>query len=165
MMPTRRLQPIRATRSPTRNSMSTRPRPERLTKFPRRSAEPTNRISTPNPETVPPVNPESSPTAGNPPESQPPPGDQSTQAGEDAPMNSRNSPVAPPPVSVASASSNSPNQVFADLDRDHKGYLSQSDVAAHPFLASNFGKCDTNSDARLSMDEVFGCMRNAPGQH
>jgi hypothetical protein len=52
-------------------------------------------------------------------------------------------------------------QVFASLDRTHKGYLNQQDVASNSFLAGNFQRCDTNGDGRLTQSEVSACM--APG--
>jgi hypothetical protein len=54
--------------------------------------------------------------------------------------------------------------VFGQLDRGSKGYLSQPDVASHPFLANNFQRCDVNSDGRLTPDEVSACMGNASRQ-
>ena len=49
-------------------------------------------------------------------------------------------------------------QVFAQLDRSRKGYLSQADVAANQYLSANFKKCDANNDGRLSESEVAVCM-------
>jgi len=49
-------------------------------------------------------------------------------------------------------------QVFAQLDRSRKGYLSQADVASNQYLSANFKKCDVNNDGRLSESEVAVCM-------
>jgi hypothetical protein len=74
------------------------------------------------------------------------------QTAGEAGINSNVTPTNPsnlPPTSqtnVATASSGNPVQVFAQLDRGSKGYLSQPDVASHPFLANNFQRCDVNSD-------------------
>jgi hypothetical protein len=55
-------------------------------------------------------------------------------------------------------------QLFGELDRGSKGYLSQPDVAANPLLSSNFQHCDANSDGRLTQDEVTACMSNTSRQ-
>jgi len=55
-------------------------------------------------------------------------------------------------------------QLFGELDRGSKGYLSQPDVAANQFLSSNFHNCDVNSDGRMTQDEVTACMRNTTRQ-
>ena len=67
----------------------------------------------------------------------------------------------PPGTANSTAMGSSNNQVFASLDRSHKGYLSQADVASNKFLSANFQRCDTNSDGRLSQIEVSSCMQGA----
>jgi len=61
---------------------------------------------------------------------------------------------------------NNPNantaQVFSSLDTMRKGYLSTADVASNKFLATNFSKCDSNSDGRLTQTETTVCMQAAP---
>ena len=72
----------------------------------------------------------------------------------------RGNPVNPPSTSqtnIAMASSSNPVQAFGELDTGGKGYLSQPDVASHPFLASNFQRCDVNGDGRLTAEEVTAC--------
>jgi len=63
---------------------------------------------------------------------------------------------------IANSGSNNPTQVFMQLDTNHKGYLNQSDVMSNSYLSGNFQRCDSNSDGRLTSDEVAGCMRNMP---
>jgi len=63
---------------------------------------------------------------------------------------------------IASAGSNNAAQTFSALDRSHKGYVTQGDVASYGYLSSNFHQCDSNGDGRLSSDEVAQCMRNMP---
>jgi len=63
---------------------------------------------------------------------------------------------------MTAMNSNNSTQVFGSLDTLHKGYLSSADVASNKFLATNFTKCDTNADGRLSQGETTVCMQSAP---
>jgi hypothetical protein len=81
--------------------------------------------------------------------------------------------VTPPPGVAGTTANSTPagananlgasanNQTFASLDRSHKGYLSQADVASNKYLSANFQRCDTNNDSRLSQTEVSTCMQGA----
>lgn len=51
---------------------------------------------------------------------------------------------------------------FATLDRNTKGYLSNDDVSADPFLTENWTKCDANHDGKLTIDEYMICTRENP---
>src|SRR5262249_45189951 len=53
-------------------------------------------------------------------------------------------------------------QLFNSLDASHKGYLSTADVASNKFLATNFQKCDSNGDGRLTQAETTLCMQSMP---
>jgi hypothetical protein len=53
-------------------------------------------------------------------------------------------------------------QVFNTLDATHKGFLNPTDVRSNQFLSSNFSKCDTNGDGKLTQSEVTLCMQSAP---
>jgi hypothetical protein len=74
--------------------------------------------------------------------------------------------LTPPPGTANSTTSTTGtaanNQMFASLDRTKKGYLTQSDVTSNQFLSTNFQRCDTNNDTRLSESEVATCMQGAP---
>ena len=48
---------------------------------------------------------------------------------------------------------------FNNLDRGHKGYLTRSDVASDPQIASHFSQCDQNKDGKLSRTEFRACKR------
>ena len=51
---------------------------------------------------------------------------------------------------------------FATLDRNTKGYLTNDDVSADPFLTQNWTKCDANHDGKLTIDEYMICTRENP---
>ena len=51
---------------------------------------------------------------------------------------------------------------FATLDRNTKGYLTNDDVSADPFLTQNWTKCDTDHDGKLTIDEYMICTRENP---
>ena len=51
---------------------------------------------------------------------------------------------------------------FATLDRNTKGYLSNDDVSADPFLTQNWTKCDADHDGKLTIDEYMICTRENP---
>jgi len=57
---------------------------------------------------------------------------------------------------------NNSTQVFTQLDPGRKGYLSTADVASNQFLATNFQRCDTNGDGRLTQAETSLCLQSAP---
>ncbi|HET9122486.1 MAG TPA: EF-hand domain-containing protein [Acidiferrobacteraceae bacterium] len=48
---------------------------------------------------------------------------------------------------------------FNSLDRGHKGYLTRSDVASDPQIASHFSTCDKNKNGKLSRTEFRACKR------
>lgn len=51
---------------------------------------------------------------------------------------------------------------FATLDRNTKGYLTNDDVSADPFLTQNWTKCDENHDGKLTIAEYMICTRENP---
>ena len=56
----------------------------------------------------------------------------------------------------------SQQKYFATLDRNTKGYLTNDDVSADPFLTRNWTKCDANHDGKLTIDEYMICTRENP---
>ena len=53
-------------------------------------------------------------------------------------------------------------QYFASLDRGQKGYLSNDDVSADPFLSKNYANCDADHDGKLTWPELRACTINNP---
>ena len=51
---------------------------------------------------------------------------------------------------------------FDSLDRGQKGYLSNDDVSADPFLAKNYPNCDADHDGKLTWPELRACTINNP---
>jgi len=51
---------------------------------------------------------------------------------------------------------------FASLDRGQKGYLSNDDVSADPFVSGNYAKCDSDHDGKLTWPEFRACTINNP---
>jgi hypothetical protein len=141
---------------------------------------PANPSGTPNPDVIPDPN-QTSPAASMPTQTEATPAQANPQLNAPNPPATANVPASvppvdagsaasrpnmapgntPPPVTVASAGSNNPTQVFTALDVGRKGYLSQPDVAVNPFLASNFQKCDVNSETcrRVGSSIVALCDR------
>ncbi|HZP67767.1 MAG TPA: EF-hand domain-containing protein [Rudaea sp.] len=64
----------------------------------------------------------------------------------------------------SAANAGNTRQMFASLDRNHRGYLTQDDVATNSYLSTNFSRCDTNGDGRLTMSEIQACMPQQQGQ-
>ena len=48
---------------------------------------------------------------------------------------------------------------FEMLDVKKQGYLMAGDVAKQPWLKTNFGKCDADSDGRLTPPEYAACAK------
>ena len=48
---------------------------------------------------------------------------------------------------------------FQMLDVKKQGYVMAGDVAQQPWLKANFGKCDANSDGRLTAPEYTACTK------
>ena len=61
-------------------------------------------------------------------------------------------------VGQAAAQTSDSRQLFAQLDRAHRGYLGKSDVTSNQYLSRHFGECDSDGDGRLSSAEVDACM-------
>ncbi|HZX90041.1 MAG TPA: hypothetical protein VFE67_05310 [Rudaea sp.] len=53
-------------------------------------------------------------------------------------------------------------QYFDSLDRGQKGYLSNDDVSADPFLSKNYPNCDADHDGKLTWPELRACTINNP---
>ena len=53
-------------------------------------------------------------------------------------------------------------QYFDSMDRGQKGYLSNDDVSADPFLSKNFPNCDADHDGKLTWPELRACTINNP---
>lgn len=51
---------------------------------------------------------------------------------------------------------------FDSLDRGQKGYLSNDDVSADPFVSKNYAKCDADHDGKLTWPEFRACTINNP---
>ncbi|WP_243733075.1 EF-hand domain-containing protein [Luteimonas yindakuii] len=49
--------------------------------------------------------------------------------------------------------------VFDALDTNGDGYLDRAEAAAHPTLAAEFGGVDTDTDGRLSKEELRGWIQ------
>lgn len=83
-----------------------------------------------------------------------------------APGANGNTPIAPRPQAMppmvnagrASAQAADSRQLFAQLDRAHRGYLGKSDVTSNQYLSRHFAECDSDRNGRLSSAEVDACM-------
>ena len=50
------------------------------------------------------------------------------------------------------------NGAFDAMDKSHRGYLRQTDVASNKQLSARFKTCDTNHDGKLDRDEYNACI-------
>ena len=48
---------------------------------------------------------------------------------------------------------------FESLDKSHRGYLRQIDVATNKQLSAQFKTCDTNRDGKLDRTEYDACVK------
>jgi len=49
---------------------------------------------------------------------------------------------------------------FLDLDMQHRGYLTEADVASNPNVSQRFKACDLDADGRLTKAEFDQCKPN-----
>jgi len=56
----------------------------------------------------------------------------------------------------------SQRQYFNSIDRGQKGYHSNDDVSADPFLSKNFANCDSDHDGKMTFPEYAICTRDNP---
>jgi len=83
-----------------------------------------------------------------------------------APGANGNTPISPRPQAMppmvnagqAAAHAADSRQLFAQLDRAHRGYLGKSDVTSHQYLSRHFAECDSDRNGRLSGEEVDACI-------
>lgn len=108
-------------------------------------AQATGPLAAPNPAVAPRTNPQGH--------------DAAPSSNGNTPIGPR-APALPPSVDAGQMAASSPDsrQMFAQLDRAHRGWLNKSDVSSNLYLARHFGDCDANHDQRLSRDEVDACM-------
>jgi len=86
--------------------------------------------------------------------------------GHTAPSANGNTPISPRPQALpptvnagqAAAQTADSRQLFAQLDRAHRGYLGKSDVTSNQYLSRHFAECDSDGNGRLSSAEVDACM-------
>ena len=72
----------------------------------------------------------------------------------------------PPMVNAGQAAAQAADsrQLFAQLDRAHRGYLGKSDVTSNQYLSRHFAECDSDRNGRLSSAEVDACMPRESAQ-
>jgi hypothetical protein len=88
------------------------------------------------------------------------------QAHAAAPGANGNTPISPRPQAMpptvnmgqSAAQAADSRQLFAQLDRAHRGYLGKSDVTSNQYLSRHFATCDSDGNGRLSSAEVDACM-------
>lgn len=56
------------------------------------------------------------------------------------------------------------NRSFSAL-AGSKGYVTQSEASASPWLSSHFTQCDSNHDGKVTGSEYRGCTRQQGGRH
>jgi hypothetical protein len=52
------------------------------------------------------------------------------------------------------------NGAFDALDKNHQGYLRETDVASNKQLSTRFKTCDLNKDGRLDREEYDACIKS-----
>ena len=65
-------------------------------------------------------------------------------------------------AAAGAASAGAPPKSFDDL-AGSKGYITRPDAQRDSWLASHFGRCDTNHDGKLSRQEYTQCMQMRGG--
>ena len=62
--------------------------------------------------------------------------------------------------SNTAANGNGTMPSFVDLDMQHRGYLTEADVASNPGIAQRFKACDQDADGHLTKAEFDACKPN-----
>lgn len=73
---------------------------------------------------------------------------------------SPNSAAQTPPNSSGSPGAADLGAIFDQLNVSHSGKLTREEAQAHPTVAANFDKADTNKDGMLTKDEFLAAFKS-----
>ncbi len=71
-------------------------------------------------------------------------------------------PPAPPAGAASDRATAQLSEISDQLNTSHTGKLTREEAQAHPTVAANFDKADTNKDGVLTKDEFLAAFKASP---